>query len=365
MHSATWPWRQSQLDLDSPWPATTGKVQHQVDFGPGARSVESRSRSRWSYRKEILDHESLPARTCDGVSGQCTVALDLKKSVHKAAVAHIYLRRANQALGGVAPYRPQTADEQEVDQEVHIARDGGRGESQASGKPRCVEQVALTMGQHLPKTFKRFCGQAHIGQLGNVAVQAGLDEVPAKGRAVGVGSGEQAVGQSATDPQGQGIRHVEYRGGGGRGFGNVKRAKTDEFNSSGERLRRLLEQVNRGGAQDQKTSRPQAAAATAIDQAAQFAEELWCAVDLIQNDELVLELPQNEIRIDQSGPVGARFQVKVQGVAALGDLEREGGLADLSGSNQGYGGLAIQGRDDMRMGSSGNHALRIQRGVSD
>jgi hypothetical protein len=93
-------WRQAALDLNCPlapaWPA-----EHQVDLGAAAGPVEARFDVAASQRGEVLDRHSLPARARHQVAEDRLLVGKAEKGVEEAAVAHVDLGRADQALAGV------------------------------------------------------------------------------------------------------------------------------------------------------------------------------------------------------------------------------------------------------------------------
>ncbi len=71
-------------------------------------------------------------------------------------------------------------------------------------------------------------------------------------------------------------------------------------------------------------------------------------MDLIENDKLVLVALQIKLRLGEPGKVSFRLEVKVEGRARFRQLERQSGLARLSGTEQGYGGEAVEAVLELR-----------------
>ena len=82
---------------------------------------------------------------------------------------------------------------------------------------------------------------------------------------------------------------------------------------------------------------------TGVDEPAQAAEEVWRALDLVEDDERVLVLCQVEFRLREFGPVGLGLQVEVDRRPRAGHFEREGGLPNLPRPQQGGGRRFIEG----------------------
>ncbi len=80
-----------------------------------------------------------------------------------------------------------------------------------------------------------------------------------------------------------------------------------------------------------------------VDQPAQAAEELRRALDLVEDDQLVLVLRQVQFRLGEFGPVGFGLQVEVDRRPRLGDFERERGLPDLPRPQQSGGRRFLEG----------------------
>lgn len=70
-----------------------------------------------------------------------------EKRMNDSAVAHIHFGRAHEALREVGGPGLQSPHEQEIHQNVEVARDGLPADSQAGSGARGVEQLALTVCQ--------------------------------------------------------------------------------------------------------------------------------------------------------------------------------------------------------------------------
>jgi hypothetical protein len=99
----------------------------------------------------------------------------------------------------------------------------------------------------------------------------------------------------------------------------------------------LLQQIHRGRSQEQKPPRSSALAPSPVNPSAQALEQIGQPVDLVEDDQPVLMIGQVELWLCQLHAVHLRFQVQVDGVESLGNLERKRRLADLSRPEQGNG----------------------------
>ena len=66
----------------------------------------------------------------------------------------------------------------------------------------------------------------------------------------------------------------------------------------------------------------------------QAPEELWGALDLVEDDELVLVLREIELRLGELGPVGFGLEIEIDRRPRSGHLERQRGLARLTRPQQ-------------------------------
>ena len=66
-------------------------------------------------------------------------------------------------------------------------------------------------------------------------------------------------------------------------------------------------------------------------------------------------LRQVELGLGELGPVGLGLEIEIDRGPRPGDLERQGGLAGLTGSQQGHGRDFVQGGGERREAPAGNH----------
>jgi len=69
-----------------------------------------------------------------------------------------------------------------------------------------------------------------------------------------------------------------------------------------------------------------------VDQAPQYLEKLWETVHLIKDHQLVFVRFQIEFRIGELFSIGGGLQIEVNRWLGLGDLQGQGRLAHLPGS---------------------------------
>ena len=151
------------------------------------------------------------------------------------------------------------------------------------------------MREHRPEAAERF-GRDARPELRDVPLEVGADEIGAPAQARGVGSGEQTLRKSAAQPEGVDALSPHLAG--------VERGEFQIADATCERLAGLFEQVHRRRPQDQETPLAVPAPPTGVDEPAQAAEEVWRALDLVEDDERVLVLCQVEFRLGEFGPVG-------------------------------------------------------------
>jgi hypothetical protein len=191
-----------------------------------------------------------------------------------------------------------------------------------------LPSTALLVREHRPEPAQGLRGDART-ELRDVALQVRADEVRAPAKTRGVGRGEQAFWETAPQPE-----RVETFA---ANLTRIERAELEIADASRERLAGLLEQVYRRGADDEETALPAPATPAFVDEAAEHAEELRGALDLIEDDELVVVLREIELRLGQLRAVAFGFEIEVEGRPILGDLESQRGLAGLSRTEQRHG----------------------------
>ena len=163
-------------------------------------------------------------------------------------------------------------------------------------------------------------------ELGNVALEAGADEVHPPAQARGIGIRQQAFREPAAQPE-----RVEARA---SDLAGIEWGELQVADASGERLARLLQQVDRRGAEHEEAPLALPAPAAGVDEATQAAEELRCALDLVEDDELVRVLREIQLRLRKLRPVRFGFEVEIDrrplALEFAGQFQRQGGLADLA-----------------------------------
>ena len=99
------------------------------------------------------------------------------------------------------------------------------------------------MGQHRPETThgRR---RNRDAELGNVASQESLNEALAPGETVFVGTGKKRTRESAPEPQSFGTTRSCLL--------KIKAGKFNKFDSAGQGLGNILDDIRRGASQDEK-----------------------------------------------------------------------------------------------------------------
>ena len=107
-------------------------------------------------------------------------------------------------------------------------------------------------------------------------------------------------------------------------------------------MAQMLEQVQRGRAEQQEAACRGALAPGQIDLAAQDGKEAGRAMHSIKDDQLIPVLSEVQLRLGELGAVLPRLQVEVHRGAALSHLVRQGCLANLTRPEQGHGRIERQ-----------------------
>ena len=117
-------------------------------------------------------------------------------------------------------------------------------------------------------------------------------------------------------------------------LGEVERGQFDEADSSGQRLARLGEQLERGGAEQQEASGSLSFAASRVYDSTQRFEQSRCAVDLVENHKLVRVILEIKARRAHSASIGIVLEIEVDGGVLLRYLKCQRRLADLTRPHQ-------------------------------
>ena len=104
-----------------------------------------------------------------------------------------------------------------------------------------------------------------------------------------------------------------------------------------------------------ESARASRAPPAGIDEPAQMPEELRRALDLVEDDELVLVLRQVERGLGQLGPVGFGLEIEIDRRPRLGHFERQRGLAYLTRPQERHRRGFSQARGERRQQAAGKH----------
>ena len=135
----------------------------------------------------------------------------------------------------------------------------------------------------------------------------------------------------------------------------VERCQLQIANASCQRLARLLEQIDRRRAQHEESAGAPAAPPSRVDEPAQALEELRRALDLVEDDELVLVLRQVELGLGELGAVGLGLEIEIDRRPGCGHLQRQRCLAHLARPQQRHGRGLGQGTGERGEQVTGNH----------
>src|SRR6185436_9897524 len=130
--------------------------------------------------------------------------------------------------------------------------------------------LAMVVRQHGPEA-PQSAGRNRYAELGQIALQEGLDEALPPFGAGPLGPGEIAARKAAAQPEPREVWDTDFR--------ERKAAEWVVEDPPGQGFGRLAEQLRRGATQDQELRRP-----WAVDQDAQSREELRTELDLVEDD---------------------------------------------------------------------------------
>ncbi len=251
-------------------------------------------------------------------------SLEIQERVGEAAVADVDFGGLDEAFFHISRPGAQSADEEEVFQQLDVAGGALDGDGKAGSELGDVELFALVVREHGPESAEGD-GRDAGAELGNVAFKIGADEVHAPAHAGGVGGGEETVGKSAAEPEGVlGVIDFENREAGELFVGDA----------TGEGFGGLLEQVERGGPEDKELAGGASGAAMTVDDAAQDLEEVGSALNFVEDDEPVGVGVEVVGGMGQLGEIDGIFEIEInRSWGEVGSQSvREGGFADLTGS---------------------------------
>src|SRR5919106_1339576 len=242
--------------------------------------------------------------------------------------------------------RGKAAHEEQVHEQVEVGGDRLAVHGQGAGERRGVEQTALLVREHRPEPAQGLRRDAWP-ELRDVALEVGADEIRAPAQARRVRCGQQTFRKPTAQPQGIEALATNLAG--------VERGELQIADASRERLARLFEQVDRCRAQDENPPLAPPAPPSGVDKPSQVPEELRHALDLVEDDELVLVSRQIELRLGELGPIGFGLEIEIDRRPRLGDFERQRSLARLTRPQQrrrrGFG----QGSSERGEEPAGNH----------
>ena len=126
------------------------------------------------------------------------------------------------------------------------------------------------------------------------------------------------LGNPPPQPEGRALRLLRP------GLQDVERPEIDIGDAARERLARLAEEIDRGGAEHQEPAMPASGAPAFVDEAPQRHEQLGHPVYLVEDHQPVLVIAQEERRLGELGAVLGRFEVQVQRALPFAQVSGEG-----------------------------------------
>src|SRR5690606_5957351 len=93
-------WPQGALDLDRPERAT-GQEKQEIDLRTGSGAIEMGGGAGRCRSQKVLDREAFPAGADHRMGQELVERPDAQQRMQDAAVAHIDLRRLDQALADI------------------------------------------------------------------------------------------------------------------------------------------------------------------------------------------------------------------------------------------------------------------------
>ena len=193
------------------------------------------------------------------------------------------------------------------------------------------------MCEHRPEPAERFRRHAWP-KLRDIAFQIGADEVLAPHSRTPVAVSEETVRVAAPDPQSVGRSSVELK--------HIERAELDIGDTPGKAFAGLLEQIDRGRAQQQKPAGPFVAPAAAVDESPQRFEQGGHALDLVEHDQLIFVVGEVEGRISELLPIGDGLKIEIDARAFFRDGFGERRLPDLPRPQKGHRRKLVQAGKD-------------------
>jgi hypothetical protein len=134
------------------------------------------------------DAESLPGRTRFGVRQEAVKAPDVEEEVQEPAV------------GDVGVPWLEFPDDERGDEGVQVVPDRVVGHAERAGAFGRVPGLAVIVSHHLPETIERWSGHADV-ELGHVALQERVHEVPSPAEAVVFGGRQEGEREASPEPE--------------------------------------------------------------------------------------------------------------------------------------------------------------------
>jgi len=231
--------------------------------------------------------------------------------MEQTAVPDPYFRAAHQALAHVAAPGAEAADQQQVDEQVHVASHRRRRDAETRSQPRLIQERPLPVRQHPPQPRDRLGGKPRREHR-HVALQIAPDKIPPPGERVGVPSAQGGTAGNRRAPRasrGQGPPAGSSRGN--------RWGQFDVADPPRQRLGGLPHQVERGGPEQTGSRRAGPPLSGGRQPPAQDGEQLRSPVDFIDHHQLAGLGAQVDIGVLEPAAVGRAFQVEVDRVRVV------------------------------------------------
>ena len=277
--------------------------------------METLFRRRAEHVDDLAHHEALPRRADLWMRDHVLAAGEPKQRMQNARVADEDLGRAHLPLADVLVPRLQLSHHEDGRQQVQVAPHRGMGDAEGAPEFGAVPNLPVPMREHRPKPPQRR-GRHRTAKLRHVPCEEGLDEAIPPTPAGGLRTRQVGEREAAAQPKALQVGHLVQ----------AQAIERVEPHAASKRLGRLLEQVRRRAAENQKPRRRTGP----VRQHAKQRKDLRQALNLVEHHQAP-QWPQLQPRIRQTRQIGRIFQVEpMRGPAPGGrELPRQGRLAYL------------------------------------
>src|SRR3990172_9403036 len=186
----------------------------------------------------------------------------------------------------------QPPDQQQIDQQVHIARRRTSVDANVACELRDIEQAPLVVSEHRPESAQRLCCDARP-ELWNVALEIRANEVLAPAAADGLGGREETLRKAAAHPEPvrrRLRRQLEHR----------ERRQLEVARSSRPRLPGLAQQLERRRSEQQIEAVPPPLTAGLVNEAPQDRKQARYTLHFVEDDEARELIGEVQLRLAET-----------------------------------------------------------------